>query len=188
MTIEDGTRGDPISRWIDGSEKDALMRVSTAEAEASLLRLLNEQELAYPDVDSDRMARAGYALQMAGHHGAPATAMAWLRQQPTEDRLVVVLCLLLTSWGNATGPAAPAPELVEELWSLVALAQPSLELENGLLIVLGRALHSGLPSPLAERVVDYLDQARRTPGRHEHMIECLDQFVARYRSEGPKPA
>jgi hypothetical protein len=69
--------------------------------------LLDEHEAEAPDVDGDRLARAGWTLQLANKWIAPATVITWLKERPNHSRLAIAGAVLLVSW-NPTPEEPPA--------------------------------------------------------------------------------
>jgi hypothetical protein len=168
---------DPLIAWLDG-DRQPLRLPSEAEAAASLRRLMVEQESLFPDVDSERLARACWVLEKADKWWTPAVAIAWLKERPSHARLAVVLCLLQVAWTRSPRVPPPDPALVEDLLSTHDSLPYDGILENTLMIALVHASRAGLPAPLSARVRSILDRARKTPGRPLGIKEMLDTFLS----------
>lgn len=174
---DDKVTADPLRAWIDGGDRQALRLASEAQAAAALRGLMDEQESAHPDLDSERLIRAARALQSAEKWFTPAVAIAWLKQRPDHTRLGVVLCLLLVSWTRAPGAPPPEPALVEALLGVYDKLPHDVISENTLMIVLVHASRAGLPAPLAARVRSMLERARATSGREPEVRAILDAYL-----------
>jgi hypothetical protein len=173
----DKTDADPLTAWLDAGDRQPLRMACAAEVEASLRRLLNEQEAMAEESDSERLMRAAWALSHAGKGNGPAVAISWFKERPGHPRLAVVLGLLLVAWNRPPGTPPPDPASVETLLSVYESLNYDVVNENGLLIVLIMASKSGLPAPLEARVRGILEHARQVPDRQPEVKAQLDAFL-----------
>jgi hypothetical protein len=172
---------DPLTCWMDAGEHEPLLRATNAEAVESLRWLLDHHEAKLPDIDSDRLARAGWTLQLAKKWIAPATVITWLKERPNHGRLAIACAVLMVSWNPTGEEPPPDPVLVGELLSVYDRLPYDVISDNSALMVLALATRVALPPQLAARIRGMLERAADDPERPAELRTVFARGLARVR-------
>lgn len=145
----------------------------------TLLRMMTSAEVAYPQLDEDRLAsNARLVRRVTPDLDAPT--VEWLVAAPSPARVDIASVVLETCWHPAFGAYRPDPAHVEALLATATIPGITEEGDATRSRALVRAYEAGLLPALADRVLAALSAALDRPNANPALHPLLRRVLGEH--------
>lgn len=165
---------------------DELRRTDPGELHEYVNSLLRDNEVADGSADVDRLRGNGVALARAGLNDLDGTALKWLLDKPTPERLDAVSAFLDGYWSYLPRLAPEHDQRITQFIECADSLASSTEIEYGFLRAVAAALRADMPMGTRDRIRSILDSASQRDFGPQ-LQPLVKSLAERARKPGEKP-